>query len=200
MGKHLWIKACKINKFSVIFFTSYIFTINIQSALTTALFIVLMLLFESRQVWPQEHKGMQDSIYRFIMLDMTNIKDIHSFLSGFLSEKKALKKKVSNFRTSSTQKTTHLWINDQICFHWHYSDLLQIDRLPRCTAGKESAIQWRRCEFDLWVGKVPHREGNDNPLQYSCLENSMGRGTGILQSMGSQRVRHDWAAEHTRCQ
>ena len=28
--------------------------------------------------------------------------------------------------------------------------------------------------------------GNGNPLQYSCLENPMDRGT--LQSMGSQRV------------
>ena len=37
--------------------------------------------------------------------------------------------------------------------------------------------------------------GNDNPLQYSWLENSMDRGT--LQSMGQQRVRHDWATEHT---
>ena len=32
--------------------------------------------------------------------------------------------------------------------------------------------------------------GNDNPLQYSCLENSMGRRL-VLQSMELQRVRHD---------
>ena len=32
--------------------------------------------------------------------------------------------------------------------------------------------------------------GNGNPLQYSCLENSMERGPGRLQFMGSQRVRH----------
>ena len=34
--------------------------------------------------------------------------------------------------------------------------------------------------------------GNHNPLQYSCLGNPMDRG-----SMGSQRVRHDWACTHT---
>ena len=28
--------------------------------------------------------------------------------------------------------------------------------------------------------------GNSNPVQYSCLENSMNRGAGRLQSMGSQ--------------
>ena len=40
-------------------------------------------------------------------------------------------------------------------------------------------------------------EGNGNPLQYSCLEKSMDRRwteePGRLQSMGSQRVRHDGA-------
>ena len=35
----------------------------------------------------------------------------------------------------------------------------------------------------------PLREGNANPLQYSCLENSMDRAG--HQSMGLQRVRHD---------
>ena len=35
--------------------------------------------------------------------------------------------------------------------------------------------------------------GNGNSLQYSYLENPMDRGAGGLQSMRSQRVRHDWA-------
>ena len=34
--------------------------------------------------------------------------------------------------------------------------------------------------------------GNGNPLQYSCLENPMNRGAGGLQSIGLQRVGHDW--------
>ena len=37
--------------------------------------------------------------------------------------------------------------------------------------------------------------GNGNPLQYSCLENPMDRGTGRLQSTGSQRVGHNLATE-----
>ena len=32
---------------------------------------------------------------------------------------------------------------------------------------------------------------NGNPLQYSCLGDPMVRGACRLQSMGSQRVRHD---------
>ena len=34
-------------------------------------------------------------------------------------------------------------------------------------------------------------EGNGNPVQYSCLQTSMDRELGGLQSMGSQRVGHD---------
>ena len=33
----------------------------------------------------------------------------------------------------------------------------------------------RTCRFDPWVRRSP-AEGNGNPLQYSCLENSMDRG------------------------
>ena len=29
--------------------------------------------------------------------------------------------------------------------------------------------------FSTWDGRIPG-EGNDNPLQYSCMENSMDRG------------------------
>ena len=40
------------------------------------------------------------------------------------------------------------------------------------------------------LGRSPG-EGNGNTFQYSCLENSMGRGAWRLQSMDLQRVRHD---------
>ena len=35
-----------------------------------------------------------------------------------------------------------------------------------------------------WLLLCCHREGNGNPLQYSCLENPMDGGAGRLQSMG----------------
>ena len=38
------------------------------------------------------------------------------------------------------------------------------------------------------LGRSPG-EGNGNPLQYSCLQNSMAEEPGGLQSMGSQRVK-----------
>ena len=36
-------------------------------------------------------------------------------------------------------------------------------------------------------------EGNDNTLQYYCLENSIDRKSGRLQSLGSLRIGHGWA-------
>ena len=41
------------------------------------------------------------------------------------------------------------------------------------------------------LGRSPE-EGNGNPLQYSCLENPMDREPGEPQSLGLQRVGHDW--------
>ena len=43
-----------------------------------------------------------------------------------------------------------------------------------------------------WLGRSPG-EGSGNLLKYSCLENPIDREPGGLQSMGSQKVRHDWA-------
>ena len=42
-----------------------------------------------------------------------------------------------------------------------------------CASVKKSSCQWSLWHgFDPRVGNIP-REGNGNPLQYSCLENSM---------------------------
>ena len=38
--------------------------------------------------------------------------------------------------------------------------------------------------------------GNSSPLQYSCLENSMDRGTWQATILGLKKVRHDWASKH----
>ena len=49
---------------------------------------------------------------------------------------------------------------------------------PDGSAGKESACQCRRhqrCGFNPCIRKIPGAE-NGNPLQHSCLENSMDKG------------------------
>ena len=57
---------------------------------------------------------------------------------------------------------------------------------PGGSDGKESVYNAGDPGSIPGSGRSP-REGNGNPVQYSCLE------SGGLQSMGSQRVRHDCA-------
>ena len=63
--------------------------------------------------------------------------------------------------------------------------------LPAGSGGGESACNARAWGLVLLSGRSPG-EGNGNPLQYSCLENPMGRGAWWATSMGSQRVGHDF--------
>ena len=46
---------------------------------------------------------------------------------------------------------------------------------PVSSDGKESAFNCRRPGFDPVSERSPG-EGNGNPLQYSCMENSLDRG------------------------
>ena len=59
---------------------------------------------------------------------------------------------------------------------------------PGDSDGKASAYNAGDLGSPPGSGRSPG-EGNGNPLQYSCLEYPMEPGR--LQSMGSQRVRHD---------
>ena len=62
---------------------------------------------------------------------------------------------------------------------------------PGGSDGKESACNTGDPGSISELGRSPG-EGNGNPLQYSCLEDSIDRGEpDRLQSMGSQRVGHD---------
>ena len=56
---------------------------------------------------------------------------------------------------------------------------------PHSSVRKESACKTGDLGLIPVLARYPG-EGNGNPLQYSCLENPMGRGACRLQSMGSQ--------------
>ena len=61
---------------------------------------------------------------------------------------------------------------------------------PGGSDGKESACSAGDLGLIPELGRSSG-EGHGNPLQYSCLENPLDRGTWGLQFMGLQRVRHD---------
>ena len=67
-----------------------------------------------------------------------------------------------------TSKWLKRWILCYVCFR----------DFPGGASGKQPTCQCRRPKrpgFNPWVGKIPWRR-NGNPLQYSCLENSMDKG------------------------
>ena len=75
----------------------------------------------------------------------------------------------------------------------HLTGIPKLQLASQWYSGKESACQWwrnKRCGFDPWIGRPPG-EGSRNPLQYSCLGNSMDRGAWRVQSLGSQSIGHD---------
>ena len=79
--------------------------------------------------------------------------------------------------------------------------------LPGESHGQRNMVGYSLWDHKSWTQlsnyttstKIHTGEGNGNPLQCSCLENSMDRGAGRLQSMGSERVGHDRVTDtHTR--
>ena len=62
--------------------------------------------------------------------------------------------------------------------------------LPRWLSGKQYAYKCRRHGLIPGLGRTPG-VGNGNPLQYSCLENSMDRGAWWDTAHGLQRVGHN---------
>ena len=73
--------------------------------------------------------------------------------------------------------------------------------LPRWCSSKESTCQCRRCRFNPQVRRAPGAV-NGNPLQYSCLENSIDRGAwratvhGVAKSR-TQLSTHTHTQTHT---
>ena len=65
---------------------------------------------------------------------------------------------------------------------------------PHSSVGKESACNAGDLSSIPGLGRSPG-EGNGNPLQYSCLENPMDRGTWWATFHGVSRVRHDLATK-----
>ena len=72
----------------------------------------------------------------------------------------------------------------------YLTTFLRAQGFPRSSDGKESACGAGDLASVPGSGRSPG-EGKGNPLQYSCLENPT-KEPGGLQSMGLQRVGHDW--------
>ena len=76
-----------------------------------------------------------------------------------------------------------------------FSMLQDTTRRPQCLSSQESVCSAGNMDSIPGSGRSPGK-GNDNPLQYVCLENPVDRESGGLQSIGLQIVGHDWASKH----
>ena len=68
---------------------------------------------------------------------------------------------------------------------------------PDSPVSKESACSTGDLGSIPGSGRFP-REGNGNPLQYSCLENPMSKGTWQATVHGVARVRHNLATKPSK--
>ena len=66
---------------------------------------------------------------------------------------------------------------------------IQLKQLSMHMSVIRLVLQVHRKECDYWSGLSPG-EGNGNPLQYSCLENPMGRGAWQATLYEVARVGH----------
>ena len=67
---------------------------------------------------------------------------------------------------------------------------------PGGASGEEPACQWgrhKRYGFDSWTGKIPWKRKMTTHSSILAWKSTWTEETGRLQSMGSQRVGHDWA-------
>ena len=71
-------------------------------------------------------------------------------------------------------------------------------RFPGGLDSKESTYQCRRLGFDPWVGKIHWRRAWPPTPVFLSGESPWTKMPGRLQSMGSQRVRHNWAAKYSK--
>ena len=78
---------------------------------------------------------------------------------------------------------------------WAWSIKTRVGRFGGCQAALVAQMVKEPARDVGDLGSIPELgrspgEGRGNPLQYSCLENSMDRGAWGVQSMGSQNVGH----------
>ena len=82
---------------------------------------------------------------------------------------------------------------------WLFSALLIRLRLPRWLSGREFTCQcrsYRRHGFDRWIGNIPWRRARQPTVVFLPGKAPWTEEPGGLQSMGLQRIGHDWARTH----
>ena len=99
-------------------------------------------------------------------------------------------KRLSSRSSSRTELSKTWW---QFRVQWT-SQVALVVKNPPTNSGDTRDVGWIPGS-----GRSP-AEGNGNPLQLSCLGNSLDRGTWQATVHGSWRIRHNWVTEHASMQ
>ena len=85
--------------------------------------------------------------------------------------------------------TRDIFSTGRLTAAWYWTFYLGVVHLVAQTIKK--LWQWRTPRFNSWVRTIPQK-ANGYPILYSCLENSIDKGTWHLYSMMLQRVGTNW--------
>ena len=106
------------------------------------------------------------------------------------------------WQSVGSQKAKHYW-NSLACIEFDYEEIRERQRKRKrskrkCREGFPGVSVEKGSPANAGNGNVgsipaPRWGRHWQPSQCSCLENPMDGGAWRLQSVGSQRVRHDWA-------
>ena len=114
-------------------------------------------------------------------LNLSQHQGLFKWVSSSHQVAKVLEFQLQHLSFQWTFRTAFLYV----LYSYRASLVAQMVKNTACNAGDLGSVPG--------LGRSPG-EGNSYPLQYFCLENPHGqRSLTGLQSMGLQRVRHDWS-------
>ena len=121
---------------------------------------------------------------------------IHSFVHSFFFQLLLPSCPASLLHLLNVSWVSHIALGKSVVISVGMIKVIRIKKapLPGGSDGKESACNVGDLGSIPGWGRSPAEE-NGYPLQHSCLENPMDRGSWSAQSMGSQRVGHGWETE-----
>ena len=107
-----------------------------------------------------------------------------------------------NFPLSLLLQISHqfhkYWISCNKSLPLEIGRVMSVSLMDVCgSGGEESACQCRRCSFNLRFGKITLEKETATHSSILAWEIPWTEEPGGLQSMGLQRVEHNWVTKHT---
>ena len=86
---------------------------------------------------------------------------------------------------------SRMWLSEWTELYWHFKKTTLVEDLNSIAQMVKNLPAMQKTQHNPWVRNIPW-EGNGNPLQYSCLEDSMDMRAWQATIYGAQRLACDW--------